>query len=276
MTTRTESGYAPVNGTRLYYEIRGQGHPLLFIHAGIADCRMWDPQWEALANRFTLVRFDMRGFGRSEQPGVPCSLTDDLASLLAYIGIDRPFVVGSSMGGSVALDFALEYHEDVAALITVGGGVSGYRHTDPSTLAQWEAIDAALARGDQAEAVELEVRMWVDGVGRTPADVSPSVRERVRDMDLALIQRNEPELETKEIEPPAIGRLGEITVPTLVVVGRHDQPGILETADLLANGIKGARKVELPDTAHLPSLEAPDRFNVLLVEFLTGIQSTDS
>jgi len=268
MTTRAESGYAPVNGTRLYYEITGQGHPLLFIHAGIADCRMWDPQWEALADRFTLVRFDVRGFGRSEQPGVPCSLTDDLSSLLAYIGIDRPFVVGCSMGGSLAIDFALEYHEDVAALVAVGAGLSGYRHTDPTTLAGWEAIDAALAGGNQAEAVELEVRMWVDGVGRAPEDVPLSVRERVRDMDLALIQRDDPELETKEIEPPAIGRLGEITVPTLVVVGRHDQPGVLETADLLANGIKGARKVEWPDTAHLPNMEVPDRFNALLVEFL--------
>ncbi|HXT38218.1 MAG TPA: alpha/beta fold hydrolase [Chloroflexota bacterium] len=273
---RTESGYAPVNGTRLYYEITGQGHPLLFIHAGIADCRMWDPQWEALSDRFTLVRFDVRGFGRSEQPGVPCSLTDDLSSLLAYIGIDRPFVVGCSMGGSVAIDFALEYHEDVAALVTVGAGVSGNKTTDPGMIAQWAAIDAATSRGEYPEAVELELRMWVDGIGRTPGDVAPAVRERVREMDLALIQRGEPELDTKEIEPPALGRLGEITVPTLVMVGRHDQPGVLETADLVANGIKGARKVELPDTAHLPNMEVPDRFNALLIEFLTGIQSTVS
>lgn len=271
MTTRTESGYAPVNGTRLYYEIMGQGHPLLFIHAGIADCRMWDPQWEALADRFTLVRFDLRGFGRSEQPGVPCSLTDDLSSLLAYIGIDRPFVVGCSMGGKVAIDFALEYHEDVAALVAVGAGLSGFRHTDPNTLAQWEAIDAAVAGGNQAEAVELEVRMWVDGVGRAPEDVPTSARERVREMDLALIQRNDPELETKEIEPPAIGRLGEIAIPTLIVVGGHDQPGVRETAEILAKGIKGARKVEWPDTAHVPNLEVPDRFNSLLMEFLAPL-----
>ncbi len=271
MTTKTESGYAPVNGTRLYYEMKGHGHPLLFIHAGIADCRMWDPQWEALADRFTLVRFDIRGFGRSEQPGVPCSLTDDLSSLLAYIGIDRPFVVGCSMGGRLAIDFALEYHEDVAALVAVGAGLSGYRHTDPTTLAGWEAVDTALASGNQAEAVELELRMWVDGVGRTPADVPPAVRERIREMDLALMRRGDPELETKEIEPPAIGRLGEIAVPTLVVVGRHDQPGVLETADILANGITGARKVELPGVAHLPNLEAPDRFNALLVEFLAAL-----
>lgn len=272
MTRREESGFAPVNGTRLYYEIAGSGHPLLFIHAGIADCRMWDPQWEALADRYTLVRFDIRGFGRSEQPGVLCSLTDDLSSLLAYIGIDHPYIVGCSMGGSLAIDFALEYREEVAALVTVGAGLGGYQHTDPGTLAQWEAIDAALARGDQAEAVELEVRMWVDGVGRSPGEVAQTVRERVREMDLALIQRGAPELETKKIDPPAIGRLGELSVPTLVLVGRHDLPGVQETADLLAGGIKGARKVELAGAAHVPNMEVPEQFNALLVEFLTSLE----
>ena len=271
MTTETHGGYAPVNGTRLYYEIKGHGHPLLFIHAGIADCRMWDPQWEALSGRFTLVRFDIRGFGRSEQPGVPCSLTDDLSSLLAYIGIDRPFVVGCSMGGSLAIDFALEYHEDVAALVAVGAGLSGYEVIDPAMQAQWAAIDAALARGDQAEAVELELRMWVDGVGRTSADVSSAVRERVREMDLALMRRGDPELDMKEIEPPAIRRLGEIAVPTLVLIGTHDQPRIHETASLLASGITGARRVEIPGAAHLPNMEAPDRFKALLVDFLASL-----
>ncbi len=117
----------------------------------------------------------------------------------------------------------------------------------------------------------MQLRWWVDGGGRTSADVSSAVRERVREMDLAQLQRGEPELETKQIEPPAIGRLGEIAVPTLVLVGTHDQPRIHETASLLTSGIAGARKVEMSGTAHLPNMEAPDRFNALLVDFLAPL-----
>src|SRR6185312_2089067 len=98
MTRERQTDFASVNGTRLYYELQGEGRPVVFIHAGIADCRMWDDQWQALVDRYTMVRYDLRGFGRSELPELPFSHTDDLASLLAYLGVDHPVVAGCSMG----------------------------------------------------------------------------------------------------------------------------------------------------------------------------------
>jgi pimeloyl-ACP methyl ester carboxylesterase len=270
MTTELQSGFAPVNGTRLYYEMEGEGRAVVFIHAGIADRRMWDDQWAALVDRYCLVRYDLRGCGRSESSGMPFSNTDDLSSLLAYLGIDRPAVVGCSMGGALAIDYALEYQEDVAALVTVGAGLSGFDRQDPVANAQWAAIAEAGQRGDHDEATELTLRMWLDGIGRPPGAVQGVVRDRAREMAGDLDRRKDLP-EGKSIEPPAVGRLGEIAVPTLVLVGDHDLPTIRAVADTLASDIPGARMTIIEGTAHLPNMERPDYFNQLLGAFLAEL-----
>ncbi|MGH2344296.1 MAG: alpha/beta fold hydrolase, partial [Chloroflexota bacterium] len=263
MTRERQTDFASVNGTRLYYELQGEGRPVVFIHAGIADCRMWDDQWQALVDRYTMVRYDLRGFGRSELPELPFSHTDDLASLLAYLGVDHPVVVGCSMGGALAIDYTLEYQEDVAALVAVGAGLSGFEYEDPVERAQWSAIAEAGRRGDHDEAAELILRMWLDGVGRPAGSVRGSVRERAREMAGDLGRRGEPP-EGKLIEPQAAGRLVEITVPTLVLVGDHDLPSIQAVAEKLISEVAGARKTVIEGTAHLPNMERPDYFNQVL------------
>ncbi len=267
MTRERQADFAPVNGTRLYYEMEGEGRPVVFIHAGIADHRMWDDQWNALIDRYALVRYDLRGFGRSELPELPFSHTDDLSSLLAYLGVDHPVLVGCSMGGALAIDYTLEYQEDVAALVAVGAGLSGFGHEDPAVSAQWHAIAEAGRRGDHDEAAELIMRMWLDGVGRPAGSVRGRVRERAGEMAGALVRRGNPPA-GKRIEPPAVGRLSEITVPTLVLVGDHDLTSIQLVAERLTAEIGGARKEVIEGTAHLPNLEQPDRVNQLLGAFL--------
>ncbi len=270
MSTELQSGFAPVNGIRLYYEMEGEGRAVVFIHAGIADRRMWDDQWTALVDRYCLVRYDLRGYGRSETSALPFSNTDDISSLLAYLGVDHPVVVGCSMGGALAIDYTLEYHEDVAALVTVGAGLSGFEYDDPVQNAQWPAIGEAEKRGDIDGATELILRLWLDGDGRLPGSVQGPVRERARDMTSDIERRGEPG-DGKPIEPPAVGRLGEITVPTLVLVGDHDLPYIQAAADKLASEIAGARKTIIEGTAHLPNMERPDYFNQVLGAFLAGL-----
>ncbi|MDP9364254.1 MAG: alpha/beta hydrolase, partial [Chloroflexota bacterium] len=134
----------------------------------------------------------------------------------------------------------------------------------------WTAVDERIEAGDIAGAVELELRMWVDGPGRTPEEVDRSVRERVREMDAALFAQPD-EGEPQPLDPPAAARLHEVAVPTLVLVGHRDQPDVLAGAETLAAGIPGARRAVIPNTAHLPNLERPAEFNRLVLEFLAGL-----
>ena len=266
-----DAGFAEVNGARLYYEAVGAGHPLVLLHAGIADGRMWDDQVAAFAERYRVVRYDARGFGRSGAASGSFSPRADLAALFAALGIERARLVGLSMGGALAIDVALEYPELVSALVLAAARPGGLA---PSKALRdgWAAVDNAFAAGDVAGAVELELRMWVDGPGRTPAQVDPSVRERVREMDAALLALPD-EGEPEPLDPPAVERLDEIAVPTLVIVGDADQPDVLAGTDVLVEGIPGARKAVIPNTAHVPNMERPAEFNRLVLDFLAGVDA---
>lgn len=261
------TGYADVHGARLYYEEMGAGQSLVLIHAGIADCRMWDDQFAAFAERYRVVRYDIRGFGKSAMPPGPSSTYRDLHGLLQYLNIHRAALIGLSIGGGIAIDFALQHPEITGALVLAASGLGGSTGS-PEMAAQYAEIDAVLAREGVPAAVECESRLWVDGPRRTPDQVDASVRERVRIMNTAISLQPE-EVGTRErLDPPAITRLGEITAPTLVVVGDGDVPDVIATADLLASRIAGARKVILPDVAHMLTMERPDTFNRLVLDFL--------
>ncbi|HEU5367658.1 MAG TPA: alpha/beta fold hydrolase [Ktedonobacterales bacterium] len=271
-------GSADVNGTKLYYEVAGagvrgagEGHPLVWLHSGLTNNYMWDAQWQAFTQRYRVIRCDLRGFGWSGAASGSFSYREDLYHLLRFLGIKRAYLVGSSMGGSLAIDFALEHPEMVAALIPVGAGVSGEQ---PSAflLERWKEIDAAAEGGDLAQAVELELQLWVDGPGRAPEQVNPAVREQVRQMNTENFARSEQEQgQPQPLEPPAVTRLGAIRVPTLVLVGEHDVPDKLASAELLARSIPGAQKAVIAGAAHLPSMEQPEQFNRLVLEFLGNL-----
>lgn len=263
-----QSGFAEVNGTRLYYEVAGVGSALVLIHAGIADNTMWDGQVAPFAQRYRVVRFDMRGFGRSEKPPAPYTVRDDLHSLLQVLGLERATLLGCSMGGSSAIDFALDYPNMVEALILVGAGVSGYPFEPGDLAARWDEVEAAFDAGDIALGTELETRMWVDGPYRPSAAVDPAVRAKAYAMNLRANEMYSEEGEAQPLDPPAVDRLGEIGVPALVMVGDQDVPNVLAQADLLASRIAGARKVVIPNTAHLPNMEQPALFNGHVLDFL--------
>src|SRR5579859_6499927 len=119
------SGFAQVNGTRLYYEMAGEGYPLVLMHGGIMDNTMWDDQFEAFAQRYRVIRYDLRGFGQSDLPDgpEPFSMSKDLRALLAFLSIDRANLLALSMAGSIAIDFTLDFPALVNALVLVAPGV---------------------------------------------------------------------------------------------------------------------------------------------------------
>ena len=269
--TETRTGYAEINGARLYYEVAGTGYPLALVHAGIADSRMWDEQFAVFAQHYQVIRYDMSGYGKTAMVAREFSHRQDLYGLMKFLSVERAFLLGCSMGGKTATDFALEHPDRVAALVLVGADLSGYEDTgDPPR--QWDEMVAAYQQKDFERLSELEVQIWVDGETRTPEQVNPAVRQRVLGMNIIALRNSALKLGKEQpIEPPAIARLAEIRVPTLVVVGDLDHRSILEIADLLTTGIPGARKVVMSGTAHVPSMEQPGEFNRLVVEFLADL-----
>lgn len=265
------TGYADVHGAQLYYEMMGVGHPLVLIHAGIANSRMWDEQFAAFAEHFTVVRYDIRGFGRSVMPPGVSSTYRDLHGLLQFLGIERAHIVGLSIGGGVAIDFTLQYPEMVSALVPVASGLGGEAPSEAMVTAYAE-VDAILARDGIDAAVEAENRLWVDGPKRASDQVDPHVRERVRAMNSPLYHQPHGVGTRERLDPPANTRLAEIHAPTLVIVGDGDVVDVIETADKLAREIAGARKVVLPGVAHMVNMERPAEFNQTVLDFLGSIR----
>src|SRR3989449_10870621 len=177
-----ETGFVKVSGRRLHYEAAGLGHPLLLIHAGVADCRMWDAQFPVFAQQFRAVRYDTRGFGKSLTEDVSFSNRQDVSDLLDHLGIDRTYVIGVSRGGSIAIDFTLEHPERVVALIPVASGLGGFKSgSRPVQETRMFAEMDRLWEGKEFTLLaDVEVRLWVRRPGQPPDAVALPVRERVR------------------------------------------------------------------------------------------------
>src|SRR5258708_26323309 len=156
-----------INGASVYYEIVGSGPPLVLIHAGIADSRMWDDQIAAFSQHYKVIRYDVCGYGKTIRLPGPFSVVDDLYKLLTALKISSAYLLGLSMGGGIAIDFTLTHPDMVAALIATAPALSGYE--TPDTFREvWEEIELAYNAGDFERVIELETRVWVDGPKRTP------------------------------------------------------------------------------------------------------------
>ena len=271
-TSSAGSRRIDVNGATLHCETAGAGDAIVLVHSGITDSRMWDAQIEPLTRDHLVVRYDMRGFGRSTIPPEPFAHHDDLFGLFHALDLGPSVLIGASYGGDVAAAFAIEHPELIQALVLVNSLV-GMAEPSAGLRDGWRAVNAAMENEDVEHAVELETRMWVDGPRRTPSEVDKELREQVNAMNAAIFARADEQdaAEERELEPPAVERLSEIRVPALVVVGELDQPDAMVSAATLVAGIPHARKVTIPNAGHLPSMERPAQFNRILLDFLADL-----
>jgi 3-oxoadipate enol-lactonase len=251
--------------------------PVVLIHAGVADRRMWDPLWRALTTEHDVVKLDLRGFGESatRPRGVLCPV-DDVLDTLTEAGIDRCHLVGASLGAGVAVEVALTQPELVASLMLSAPGGSLIAEVTPDLGAFIQAERSALSSGDLEGAVEANLSWWVDGPQRDAGGVDPEVRDLVRQMQRRAFEvtADWDDIQESELDPPALERLTDIRVPTLALLGALDLDAIHDAARRIADGIPDARRVDWPDTAHLPSMERPDDFLALLQDWLTPSQPT--
>ena len=262
-----ESGVAKFGQSEIYYEVAGSGEPtVILMHGGLLDCHMWDGQFELLAKTHRVVRYDADAHGRSPLPPDVYWDHASLRELMDALGIERAILVGLSMGGKVAIDLALEEPERVEAIVAVSSGLSGYRFESDLYLEQRDVMIEAWRAGEFDAVVESFQRCWTDGPQRAPEDVDPEVREKVRAMALNGIAHA---MEGRLIDPAAIDRLDELQLPMLVVLGELDMPGIHEIADLIVAANPNAELVSIPDAAHMVNMEAAERFNELVLEYLS-------
>ena len=266
------SGFVDIGQGRLYYEVAGHGPAVVLIHAGIADSRMWDDQFASLAQSYRVVRYDMRGFGRTEPGSEPFSDWRDLTRLLEHLELSRVVVVGVSMGARVAVEFALEQPESVGGLVLVSPGLFGDEPRSDALVAGWRQIEAAFDAGDIERAIDIESDLWVVGPTREPETVSAHVRRRVREMNARVWELEEASGGRVTMSPPAVSRLAEIQVPALVIAGQNDQSDILDVADRLAREIDGAENVIIENAAHMLTMEQPGRFSDVLIGFFKNLK----
>ena len=257
------SGIAEVNGTRLYYERAGSGPAVILLHGGNLDSRMWDDQMPALVNSFSVIRYDIRPYGRSAQTEKGFSSVEDLRALMDHLNVKTASLVGLSLGGRIAIDFALTYPGRADKLVLMGPGLTGYAlNVNDERL---KPILTKALEGDAEGAMDL----WLQHPMMAPAMSRPKVAARIREIvkDNLQVWRRLPVGEQVPA-PPAVERLGDITSPTLIMVGERDVPDIQAIVKLLQRDVKGARTEVIPGAAHMPNMEDPERVNRLLVAFL--------
>jgi 3-oxoadipate enol-lactonase len=243
--------------TDLWYEDSGgDGPPVALLHESIVDSRIWDPFLPYVRDRLRTIRFDQRGYGRSPMWDGPYSPLDDLISVLDAAGVDRAALVGTSRGGRIAIDAAIERPERVSALVLAVSGVAGRPlnvEGTPEQEARWEAAEA---KGDAAELAELDMEIWA------PMGVDDELRA------MFVENAEASNADDPAVEEPSVERLGQIGVPTLVVTAGRDVPDLEAIGDLLAREIPGAQRAVIAEADHMIQWRAPEELAQLVLEFL--------
>lgn len=269
-TPETISGFAAIESAQIYYEIAGAGTCFVMIHAGVADHRQWNNEFAVFARAYRALRYDMRGHGKSEPVEGEFSHLGDLVALLDTLELHEPMIImGCSMGGGLAMDFALTHPSRVKALIMVGSGPSGLELNVPMP-AKFAEAEKAYKAGDLDLLAEMETQLWFDGTDRTPDQVNPAMRKLAYEMNRHALSLEDRKLGKRlpDAEIPAFDRLSQIGIPVLVIVGQHDTPYILAAADYMVERLPSARKVAIADAAHMPNMDHPEQFQKVVKEFL--------
>lgn len=262
---RGHQDLALVAGTRLFYEVVGAGTPLVLIHGFALDTRMWDDQIDALATRHQVIRYDMRGFGRSALPdGGSYSAAGDLKALLEYLDLDTAAILGLSLGGGVAVDFALTYPDTTRSLILVDAIVGGWEWSSG-----WNEQVGAVWSAGKKLGVEAAKERWLGLPVFMPAleqsKVAHSLTRMVSEYSGWHWIHHDPQ---QHLKPPAIQRLGSITAPTLIILGERDESDFQAMAVAYQKGIPHAERVTILGVGHMANMEAVERFNDIVLRFL--------
>jgi pimeloyl-ACP methyl ester carboxylesterase len=260
-----QSGLVDVNGGSLYYETLGKGAPVILIHGGFGDRRMWDDQFTPLAQAFKVIRYDHRGFGKSPAAQSVYSPVDDLVKLMDHLDLKRANLVGNSMGGTLALDFALLQPMRTGAVVAIASTAAGYSPPEDDRQSAEHVMEVARRDGTGA-AAELWLKHPMVNVTASHPEGGPRLRAMMQDNPGLFLNEHWP---AEPVSPPTYERLVELKANVLFVVGDKDVAWIRDGAAASAGRIKGAKIETIAGADHLPQMVAPDKVNKLLVDYIS-------
>ena len=262
--SEVKTGFMEVEGGKIYYEMAGKGEVIVLVHDGSLHNVTWDEQFFTFAENYKVIRYDRRGYGKSSFPKKPYSNIEDLNAVFNFLNIKKASVFGMSAGGGLSIDFTLEYPDKVTSLVLVGAVVSGYGYTD-HFLSRGGRLNAAL--------FSMPEKLIDYMFKKDPYTIYSENREaRQKALQWMLANPHNYDFTKNRLitgpKRPALGVLGEISVPVLIVVGEYDIPDVHSHAGAIEAGIKNSQRVVIKNAAHLVPLEKPQEFNTLVLEFL--------
>jgi pimeloyl-ACP methyl ester carboxylesterase len=278
---KIDSGYAEVNKTKLYYEIAGSGEPLVLIHGSFGDRRFWDPQFPELSKKYKVIRYDIRGYGKSALPdsNEVYRDVDDLKALMDFLKIERAHVCGLSLGSFIVFDLALAYPDKCLSLIPVGPRVAGdgteaYKTPNADSVRTIIATTTNIVRTKGTK--EATDYLWTGGHAMGKCVISQKTKEAMLKMGYEYSWWRYIYPSKREYAfPMAIKQLNEIKIPTLIVTAEHDLALCREVAAILAKGIPGAKLISIKGGGHMMNMDRPKEFNKAIEEFIDKVEKQE-
>lgn len=265
----TDAGYLDIDGARIYYQDDGTGECVILIHGFAMDTRIFDMQFERFAERFRCVRYDLRGFGKSDLPTGQYSTLDDLRIMMDRLDIERACIVGLSLGGSLAVEFTLTCPERVTGLVLAGSTLRGYPYSDDYVKEFLYYRKIARRQGIGVAQSKMLGNPLLRSIARRP-ELFVHVEAMIRDYSGFHWLAHDPH---RVFYPPAIERLGEIACPVQIIMGQNDIDDLQGVATRLVRQIAHARHTVLPGVGHIVNMEAPQRFNEIVLAFLDSLSA---
>lgn len=260
--------FIKIKGSRIYYELAGEGEVIVLIHADSLDSRMWDKQFAFFTKKYKVLRYDIRGFGKSDIPSTEMySFSEDLHLLLTHVSIEKAHVVGLSLGGAIAIDFALLYPDNVVSLVLADSGIAGHGFS-PEFLKEVHEVIVLAKEHKLAEAKSKWLRLEFFAYSKQFPDVWNDIQTMVTDTSgYRWYGNNQP----IDLQPFAANRLDEIHIPTRIIIGEHDIADFQKKASFMHQNIKRSKVVQIPHAGHLSNMDNPDQFNTELQTFLENL-----
>lgn len=264
-----KTGFVQVNGANLYYEVRGSKAaakrfpPIILVHGLSLDNRMWDRQFKILSKFLLTYRYDMRGHGQSDPVTERVGLHDDLLGFMDALGIEKAYLVGQSLGGNAVSEVAATYPERVEKVVLIDSGINGFQYPTPNVLQRIPTyLDIYSTQGREA-ALSAWVQDPLFSVSYQDPEVRPVLEEIVLNCSCSLFFN--PQF---QIRPPTFSRLGQITAPTLVLIGDLDENEFQAASDALAKYIPDSTKVIIPEAGHMANMDKPLTVTFEILKFL--------